>query len=57
MAQFPAAQAKTLEGCGHWLHAQKPVIFNRIVSEFIDKHSMKISSKLDRKHMAAAILL
>ncbi len=40
MAQFPAAQAKTLEGCGHWLHAQKPVIFNRIVSEFIDKHSM-----------------
>lgn len=40
MGQFPAAQAKTLEGCGHWLHAQKPVIFNRIVSEFIDKHSM-----------------
>lgn len=40
MAQFPAAQAKTLEGCGHWLHAQKTVIFNRIVSEFIDKHSM-----------------
>lgn len=40
MAQFLAAQAKTLEGCGHWLHAQKPAIFNRIVSEFIDKHSM-----------------
>lgn len=40
MAQFPAAQAKTLEGCGHWLHVQKPAIFNRIVSEFIDKHSM-----------------
>lgn len=40
MAQFPAAQAKTLEGCRHWLHAQKPAIFNRIVSEFIDKHSM-----------------
>ncbi|MCH1931006.1 alpha/beta fold hydrolase [Shewanella sp. A25] len=38
MRQFPAAQAKTLEGCGHWLHAQKPAIFNRIVSEFIDKH-------------------
>ncbi|MGI2149332.1 alpha/beta fold hydrolase [Shewanella baltica] len=40
MAQFPAAQAKTLEGCGHWLHAQKPAIFNRIVSEFIDKQAM-----------------
>lgn len=40
MAQFPAAQAKTLEGCGHWLHAQKPAIFNRIVSEFIDKQTV-----------------
>lgn len=40
MAQFPSAQAKTLEGCGHWLHAQKPAIFNRIVSEFIDKQAM-----------------
>ncbi|MDH1312805.1 alpha/beta fold hydrolase [Shewanella xiamenensis] len=40
MRQFPAAQAKTLEGCGHWLHAQKPAVFNRIVSEFIDKHSV-----------------
>ncbi|KEK28306.1 alpha/beta fold hydrolase [Shewanella xiamenensis] len=40
MTQFPLAQAKTLEGCGHWLHAQKPTIFNRIVSEFIDKHTV-----------------
>lgn len=40
MAQFPSAQSKTLEGCGHWLHAQKPAIFNRIVSEFMDKQAM-----------------
>lgn len=40
LRQFPQAQAKTLEGCGHWLHAQKPFIFNRIVSEFIDKHTV-----------------
>lgn len=33
--QFPAIQAKTIAGTGHWLHAQKPAIFNRIVSEFI----------------------
>lgn len=33
--QFPATQAKTIAGTGHWLHAQKPAIFNRIVSEFI----------------------
>lgn len=36
--QFPRVQAKTIEGAGHWLHAQKPTIFNRIVSDFINKH-------------------
>ena len=41
MAQFPNVQAKTIEGAGHWLHAQKPTIFNRLVSEFIDKHKGK----------------
>lgn len=40
LRQFPQAQAKTLAGCSHWLHAQKPAIFNRIVSEFIDKHTV-----------------
>lgn len=35
LQQFPHVQAKTLAGCGHWLHAQKPAIFNRIVAEFI----------------------
>ncbi|BCV40898.1 MULTISPECIES: alpha/beta fold hydrolase [Shewanella] len=38
VAQFPKVKAKTLEGCGHWLHAQKPAIFNRIVSDFIDSN-------------------
>ena len=33
--QFPAIQAKTLAGTGHWLHAQKPAIFNRLVGDFI----------------------
>ncbi|QYJ84564.1 alpha/beta fold hydrolase [Shewanella mesophila] len=33
--QFPAIKAKTLAGTGHWLHAQKPVIFNRLVGDFI----------------------
>ncbi len=36
--QFPKVQAKTIEGTGHWLHAQKPTVFNRIVSDFINKH-------------------
>ncbi|QYJ99821.1 alpha/beta fold hydrolase [Shewanella psychrotolerans] len=35
LQQFPAIQAKTLAGTGHWLHAQKPAIFNRLVSDFI----------------------
>ncbi|WP_137227049.1 alpha/beta fold hydrolase [Shewanella sp. MEBiC00475] len=38
MRQFPHAIAKTLNGTGHWLHAQKPEIFNRIVSEFIEQN-------------------
>jgi len=38
LAQFPHVQAKTIEGTGHWLHAQKPSIFNRIVGDFIEKH-------------------
>ncbi|MFT5235306.1 MAG: esterase [Shewanella sp.] len=41
LAQFPNVQAKTIEGAGHWLHAQKPTIFNRLVSEFILKHKGK----------------
>ncbi|MXR67306.1 alpha/beta fold hydrolase [Shewanella sp. JBTF-M18] len=35
LSQFPKIQAKSLAGTGHWLHAQKPAIFNRIVAEFI----------------------
>ncbi|MCF1427073.1 MAG: alpha/beta fold hydrolase [Shewanella sp.] len=37
LAQFPNVQAKTIIGAGHWLHAQKPAQFNRIVEHFIDK--------------------
>ncbi len=40
MQQFPKVSAKTINGTGHWLHAQKPEIFNRLVVEFIDKHSV-----------------
>lgn len=32
---FPAAQAKIIQGTGHWLHAEKPAIFSRIVTEFL----------------------
>ena len=28
---FPNAKAKIINGTGHWLHAEKPTVFNRIV--------------------------
>ena len=32
---FPAAQAKIIQGTGHWLHAEKPSAFNKLVSDFL----------------------
>lgn len=34
---FPAASAKIIHGTGHWLHAEKPLAFNKIVADFINK--------------------
>ncbi|TKB45627.1 alpha/beta fold hydrolase [Thalassotalea mangrovi] len=35
---FPTARARVITGTGHWLHAEKPQEFNRIVSQFIEKN-------------------
>ncbi len=32
---FPAATIEVMAGCGHWLHAEKPVLFNSIVARFL----------------------
>ena len=32
---FPKSSVKTLEAVGHWLHAEKPELFNQIVLQFI----------------------
>ena len=37
IAQFPQASAKVIPGAGHWLHAQKPQLFNRLVMDFLSK--------------------
>lgn len=37
--QFPAIEARTILDAGHWLHAQKPNLFNRLVKDFLDKQS------------------
>ena len=37
-ALFPAADIKIMPGCGHWLHVQKPQLFNAIVARFLKAH-------------------
>lgn len=32
---FPAASAKIIQGTGHWLHAEKPAAFSKIVTDFL----------------------
>jgi len=36
-ALFPNARAKIIQGAGHWLHAEKTVAFNKIVTDFLTK--------------------
>ncbi|TAA48450.1 alpha/beta fold hydrolase [Corallincola spongiicola] len=35
MTRFPNATAKIIQGTGHWLHAEKPGLFNRLVEQFL----------------------
>ena len=37
--QFPQARAKVIPGTGHWLHAEKPQLFNRLVLDFLAEAS------------------
>ena len=32
---FPQAALKVMPGCGHWLHAQRPSLFNSLVRRFL----------------------
>lgn len=32
---FPNSQAKIISDAGHWLHAEKPSVFNRLVEQFL----------------------
>lgn len=34
-AQFPAAKVRVISGTGHWLHAEKPALFNKLVVDFL----------------------
>jgi len=35
LALFPSAQVKVIADTGHWLHAEKPALFNRMVLDFL----------------------
>ncbi len=37
VAQFPRATAKVIPDTGHWLHAEQPQLFNRLVMDFLGK--------------------
>jgi len=32
---FPLAQVKIIQGTGHWLHAEKPAVFTKLVKDFL----------------------
>lgn len=34
---FPNSKAKIIQGAGHWLHADKPKVFNRMVTNFFSQ--------------------
>lgn len=36
MNLFPKAQAKVINGAGHWLHAQKPEAVNKVIKDFLN---------------------
>lgn len=36
---FPKAQAKIIHGAGHWLHAEKPAAFTKLVLDFLHENS------------------
>jgi esterase len=35
-ALLPNSQLKIMADCGHWLHAEKPELFCRLVTRFLD---------------------
>jgi len=37
---FPKADIKTIEGAGHWLHAEKPEAFHQIFNDFISMNEL-----------------
>ena len=41
-ARFPAAEIETIDGAGHWLHAEQPDAFLALTSAWLDLHGGQI---------------
>lgn len=39
LLSFPYHQLESIEGAGHWLHAEKPLVFNQITLRFLGENS------------------
>jgi esterase len=50
-ALFPAATVKVMPGCGHWLHVQKPQLFNGIVARFLATQEQRKLNETVNKSM------
>lgn len=38
LSRFPHAEVRVVAGAGHWVHADKPEAFNRLVTRFFEAH-------------------
>ena len=36
-AQFPEAILRVITDTGHWLHAEKPALFNKLITDYLKK--------------------
>ena len=37
---FPRAEIVTVEGAGHWVHAEQPEKFTAVVNDFLERHHL-----------------
>jgi esterase len=45
LSMFPQAEVKIMSGCGHWLHAEQPRLFNSIVKRFLGRCAVAKTGK------------
>jgi esterase len=39
-SMFPQSSAKLIEGAGHWPHAEKPLVFGKLLTDFLAKENI-----------------